>query len=143
METTIDDLSAAAGHYAGTGEGSASGPFTATIDVRPLLGALGVEIDYEAIDPNGDRLHIERTVLTYDMMSGEPTLYVLCDELHGMGQLRQIDASRFNNGAGRGGFELQIEVKIGDDDELNYAWSWGPPDSDLIEQSRAVVRRDG
>jgi hypothetical protein len=138
----IDDLVAAAGHYAGAGGGEESGPFTAVIDVRPMLGTLGVEIDYEAIGPDADRLHIERTVLTYDMMSGEPTLYVMCDELHGMGQLRQIDASRFNNGAGYDGFELQIEIEVADDGELTYAWSWGPPDSDLIEQSRAVVRRN-
>jgi len=134
-------LAAAAGHYAGKGDGEESGPFTATIDVQPILGELGVEIGYEAIDPQGDRLHIERTVLTYGMMSGEPTLYVLCDELHGMGQLRQVGPDRYNNGAGRAGFELQIEIAVSGDGELTYVWSWGPPEAELIEQSRAVVRR--
>ena len=103
MDITIESLAAASGHYTGTGGGEESGPFTAVIDVRPMLGTLGVEIEYEAIDPDGDRLHIERTVLTYDMMSGEQTLYVLCDELHGMGQLHLTAANRYNNGAGRGG----------------------------------------
>ena len=140
METTIHQLAERAGTYTGLGHGSESGPFSATIEVRPLLDGLGVAIDYEALDPDGERLHIEQTTLTFDMMTGEPTLYVLCEELRGMGQLHEIAVGRFSNGAGHEGFELQIEIGL-DDDELTYVWHWAPPHEELAERSRATVRR--
>ncbi len=142
METIIERLAAAAGRYRGSGDGAESGPFSATIDVRAALDGLGVEIEYEAIGPDGERLHVERTMLTFNMISGEPTLYVLCDELHGMAQLAQVSESTFSNGAGREGFELQIDIEL-DGETLDYVWSWGPPQIDLAEQSRAVVHRAG
>jgi len=140
METVIDRLAGAAGHYTGGGDGAESGPFAATMDVRPLLDGLGVEIAYTAIDPQGDRLHDERTTLAFEMMTGEPTLYVLCAELHGIARLRQIAPDVFSNSAGKAGFELQIELGLGDDGELTYVWSWAPPEEDIMERSRAVLR---
>ena len=140
METTIEHLAAAAGRYEGTGDGAESGSFAATIEIRPLLDGLGVEIDYEATDDGGQRLHAERTVLAFDSIGGEPTLYVLCEELRGMAQLSQVAANRFGNGAGEDGFDLEIEIGL-DDDELTYVWSWGPPHEPTVERSRAVLRR--
>jgi hypothetical protein len=136
METIIDRLIAVAGRYEGTGDGSESGPFTATIEIAPLLDGMGVTIDYVATAPDGDELHREHTVVAFDMWSGEATLYVLCAELSGMGQLVQTSASTFTNGQGTDGFELQIEIVI--TERLEYIWSWGQPGEPLVEQSRAV-----
>jgi hypothetical protein len=136
METIIDRLIAVAGHYEGTGDGSESGPFDATIEITTLLGGMGATIDYSAAAPDGSELHREHTVLAFDMWSGEATLYVLCAELSGVGQLVQASGSTFTNGQGTEGFELQIEIVIAD--HLEYAWSWGQPGEPLAEQSRAV-----
>jgi hypothetical protein len=136
METIIDRLVATAGRYEGTGDGSESGAFEATIEVVPLLDGLGVTIDYVATASDGEELHREHTVLAFDMWSGEATLYVLCAELSGVGQLVQRSESTFTNGQGTDGFELQIEIVIAD--QLEYAWSWGQPGEPLTERSRAV-----
>lgn len=136
METIIDRLNSVAGRYEGTGDGAESGPFDAAIEVVPILGGMGATIDYTATARDGSELHREHTVLAFDMWSGEATLYVLCAELNGMGQLVQASASTFSNGQGTDGFELQIEIEIAD--RLEYAWSWGQPGEPLAERSRAV-----
>lgn len=140
METIIDRIVGAAGHHVGTGDGAESGPFTATLDITPILGGLGAGIDYLATAPDGSELHREHTVLAFDMWSGEATLYVLCEELNGMGQLVQVGAATFANGRGTDGFEVQIDLVV-DDDRLEYAWSWGQPGEPLVEQSRASFAR--
>lgn len=136
METIIDRVIAAAGRYDGSGDGAESGPFTATIEIGGLLGGMGATIDYVAIAPDGTELHAEHTVLAFDMWSGEATLYVLCAELSGLGQLVQVSESTFTNGQGPDGFQLQIELELGD--HLEYTWSWGQPGEPLAEQSRAT-----
>ena len=136
METIIDRVIAVAGRFEGTGHGSESGPFDATIEITPLLGGMGATIEYTATAADGSELHREHTVLAFDMWSGEATLYVLCAELSGMGQLVQASGSTFTNGQGTDGFELQIEIVI--TDRLEYVWSWGQPGEPLIERSRAV-----
>jgi hypothetical protein len=138
METIIDRVVSAAGRYEGTGDGVESGPFTAAIDIEPLLGGMGATIDYVATAADGTELHAEHTVLAFDMWSGEATMYVLCAELRGVGQLVQISDSTFSNGRGNEGFELQIEIVLGGD--LEYVWSWGAPGEQLVEQSRATAR---
>jgi hypothetical protein len=140
METIIDRIVGAAGHHAGAGDGTESGPFAATLDITPILGGLGAAIDYLATAPDGSELHREHTVLAFDMWSGEATLFVLCEELNGMGQLVQVGASTFANGRGTEGFEVQIDLVV-DDDHLEYAWSWGQPGEPLAEQTRASFSR--
>jgi hypothetical protein len=135
METIIDRLVAAAGRYEGTGDGTESGPFDATIEIVSLLGGMGATIDYTATARDGSELHREHTVLAFDMWSGEATLYVLCAELNGVGQLVQASESTFTNGQGADGFQLQIEIAT--DDQLEYVWSWGQPGEPLAERSRA------
>jgi len=137
METIIDRVVSAAGRYEGTGDGAESGPFTAAIEISAILGGMGATIDYVATAPDGTELHAERTMLAFDSWSGEATLYVLCAELSGVGQLVQISDSTFNNGRGTRGFELQIEIAIGN--ELEYVWSWGVPGQELAERSRATL----
>jgi hypothetical protein len=136
METIIDRLIAVAGRHEGTGDGIESGPFDATLEVTSLLDGMGATIDYVATARDGSELHREHTVLAFDMWSGEATLYVLCAELNGVGQLVQASGSTFSNGQGTEGFELQIEIVIAD--RLEYAWSWGQPGESLVEQTRAV-----
>ena len=99
---------------------------------------MGASIDYVAIDPDGEVLHREHTLLAFDMWSGEATLYVLCAELSGLGQLVQTTDSTFSNGRGADGFELQVEIVVADD-RIEYVWSWGAPGVALTEQSRATV----
>ena len=137
MDTMIDRLNALAGNHEGTGNGDESGPFTATISIEPLLRSLGTAIVYTAVNPAGEQLHTERTTLAHDMMSGHLTLFVLCAELSGLGQLTEISEGVFNNGAGVDGFELQITVGF-TTDELTYTWSWAAPGDSLAEQSRAT-----
>lgn len=141
METIIDRVAAAAGHFAGRGDGPEIGPFDATFDIRPLLDGMGAEITYVATDAAGGVLHSEHTVLAFDMWSGEPTLYVLCSELSGLGQLTLHSESTFSNGAGQDSFELEIELTVVED-ELTYVWSSGAPGEALAEKSRATLRRD-
>ncbi len=139
MDSMIDRLNAVAGHHEGTGAGDESGPFTATIDIEPLLGSLGTAITYTAVDPTGEQLHTERSTLARDMLSGRLMLFVLCAELSGLGQLSEGSGGVFNNGAGADGFELQITIEL-TDDKLTYTWSWAPPGESLSEQSKATVR---
>jgi hypothetical protein len=136
METIIDRVVSAAGRHEGTGQGAESGPFTAMLEIASILDGMGATIDYVATAPDGTELHAEHTTLAFDMWSGEATLYVLCAELTGVGQLIQVSDSAFDNGRGTEGFELQIEIAVGD--ELEYVWSWGPPGEALAEQSRAT-----
>jgi hypothetical protein len=136
METIIDRVVSTAGRYEGTGDGAESGPFTAVVEITTILGGMGATIAYVATAPDGTLLHSEHTTLAFDMWSGEATLYVLCAELTGMGQLVEVSDSVFNNGRSTEGFELQIEIAIGD--TLEYVWSWGPPGEQLTEQSRAT-----
>lgn len=136
METIIDRVVSAAGRHEGAGNGNESGPFTAVLEITSILDGMGAAIDYVATASDGTRLHAEHTTLAFDMWSGEATLYVLCDELRGTGQLVQIADSTFNNGRGIEGFELQVEITIGNN--LDYVWSWGPPGEELVEQSRAT-----
>jgi hypothetical protein len=139
MDSMIDRLNALAGQHQGTGDGTESGPFTATINIEPLLGSLGTAIAYTAVNPAGEQLHTERTTLAYEMLSGRLTLFVLSAQLSGLGQLSEVSGGVFNNGAGVDGFELQIAIEL-TDDELTYTWSWAPPGAPLAEQSRASVR---
>lgn len=139
METIVDRVVAAAGHYEGTGDGPERGPFTATIDIRPLLDGMGASIDYLATADDGEVVHREHTVLAFDMWSGEATLYVLCAELSGVGQLVQVSDSTFNNGRGTDGLEVQIELALGA--ELDYVWAMGAPGEALTERSRARLTR--
>lgn len=137
METIIDRVLAHAGRYSGTGDGVESGPFTATLEIASILDGMGATIDYVATSADGTELHTEHTMLALDSWSGEATLYVLCPELSGVGVLVQVSESTFNNGRGTDGFELQIEIVLGD--RLEYVWSWGAPEQQLTEQSRATV----
>jgi hypothetical protein len=139
MDSMIDRLNAHAGHHNGTGDGAESGPFTATIDLEPLLGSLGTSIVYTATSLDGEQLHTERTTVAHDMFSGRLMLFVLSAELSGLGQLSEVSGGVFNNGAGVESFELQITIEL-TDDELTYIWSWAPPGAPLTEQSRASVR---
>jgi hypothetical protein len=142
METIIDRVVRAAGHYEGMGDGAESGAFSGVVEIRPVLDGLGAELTYRATAPDGSVLHVEHTLLALDMWSGEPTLFVLCSELNGLGQLVQSGESTFSNGRGTQGFELQIELDLGED-TLEYVWSWGAPGDDLCEQSRVVLTRAG
>ena len=139
MDSMIDRLNALAGHHQGTGDGTESGPFTATIDIEPLLGSLGTGIAYTAVSPAGEQLHTERTTLAREMLSGRLTLFVLSAELSGLGQLSEVSDGVFSNGAGVDGFELQVTIEL-TDDKLTYTWSWAPPGESLSEQSKATVR---
>jgi hypothetical protein len=141
METIIDQVVHAAGRYAGTGDGIESGPFSALIELRALLGGRGAELTYAATAPDGSTLHEEHTVLALDMWSGEPTLYVLCAELEGLGELLQVSETTFSNGRGDDSFQLEIELRL-DGDTLDYAWSWGSPGDALVERTRATLTRD-
>lgn len=138
MKTFIDRVVAAAGHYEGVGDGSESGPFTAVLDVRPLLDGMGAEIAYAATGPDGDVIHREHTVLAFDMWSGQATLHVLCAEISGLGRLVEMSDTTFSNGAGIDGFDLGIELVI-DNDSIVYTWSWGAPGEATAERSRAEV----
>jgi hypothetical protein len=80
-------------------------------------------------------------VLALDMWSGEPTLYVLCAELEGLGELLQVSETTFSNGRGDDSFQLEIELRL-DGDTLDYAWSWGSPGDALVERTRATLTRD-
>ena len=140
METIVDRLAAAAGHYEGSGDGAESGPFTAVLDVAVVLDGMGATIDYVATGSDGGVVHREHTVLAFDMWSGEATLYVLCPELRGVGQLVQIGDSTFDNGRGTDGFQLQIDLVL-DQGTIDYAWSWGAPGEDLAERTRARLVR--
>ena len=51
METIIDRVAAIAGRYEGSGDGAESGPFTATLEIAPLLRGMGATIDYTATGP--------------------------------------------------------------------------------------------
>ena len=137
MDTIIDRVLSVAGRHDGTGEGTESGPFTATLEVTPILGTMAASIDYTATAPDGRELHSEHTVLAFDSWSGQPTLFVLCAELSGIDQLVQTGESTFNNGRGTDGFEFQIDVEL-DGGTLTYVWSWGAPGDALAEQSRAT-----
>lgn len=140
METIIDRVIAAAGRYEGDGDGAESGPFASALEITTLLDGLGASIDYRASGPDGSTLHAEHTVLAFDTWSGEPTLYVLCAELSGLGTLALVAEATFSNGAGVDGLELQIEI-VPSDDTLEYIWSWGAPGEELAERSRARLRR--
>lgn len=140
METIVHRLVAAAGHYEGAGDGVESGPFTAVFEVGALLDGMGATIDYVATGPDGTVVHREHTVLAFDMWSGEATLYVLCSELSGVGQLVQIGDSTFTNNRGTAGFELQIDLIL-DEGAIAYVWSWGAPGEELAEQTRARLVR--
>lgn len=98
MDTIIDRVVRAAGRHEGPGDGIESGPFSAVVEVRALQGGRGAELTYVATAPDGSLLHEEHTILALDMWSGEPTLYVLCAELEGMGQLSQVSETTFTNG---------------------------------------------
>jgi hypothetical protein len=137
METIVDRVVAAAGRYEGAGHGAESGAFTAAAEIRAVLDGMGATIDYVATDPAGTIVHREHTLLAFDMWSGEATLYVLCAELSGLGQLVQVSETTFNNGRGTVGLELQIELSL--DDGLEYVWSWGAPGEPLSERSRAKL----
>lgn len=137
MDTIIDRVVAIAGRYDGTGDGAESGAFTATIEIAPVLTDMGATIDYVATAHDGTELHREHTLLAFDSWSGEPTLYVLCAELNGVGQLVQVGESTFDNGRGTDGFQLRIDIELGGD-TLAYVWSWGAPGDELAEQSRAL-----
>jgi hypothetical protein len=100
---------------------------------------MGASIDYIATAPDGQVAHREHTTLAFDMWSGEATLYVLCAELSGVGQLVQVSDSTFNNGRGADGLEVQIELAFGD--VLDYVWAVGTPGEALAERSRARVTR--
>jgi len=140
MQTIVDRVVAAAGRYEGPGDGIESGPFRGVLDIEPLLDAMGADIRYSATAPDGSSLHVEHTTLALDMWSGEPTLYVLCQELAGMGQLALASDSTFSNGRTVDEFEVQIEISI-DGDRIDYVWSWGAPGSPLTEQSRATLTK--
>ena len=140
METIIDRIVNAAGRYEGSGDGPESGPFSCVLEIRALLDGLGAELTYTATAPDGEVLHAEHTMLAFDMWSGVATLYVLCSELSGLGELLQVDETKFNNGRGKNGFELQIELTI-DGAEVPYVWSRGRPGDDLTEQSNATLSR--
>jgi hypothetical protein len=140
METIITRLTARAGRYEGTGDGAESGAFTASMEISPVLDGLGVEIDYRSVAPDGSELHHEHTIVAFDMWSGEPTLYVLCSALSGMGQLVQTTETTFSNGKGLDELQVQIELLLGDD-TIDYVWSWGPPGDALAERSRATLTR--
>jgi hypothetical protein len=140
MDTIITRLAALAGRFDGTGDGAESGAFTASMEIVVVLDGLGVEIDYRAVAPDGTELHHERTSVAFDMWSGEPTLYVLCSELSGMGQLVQTSETTFSNGKGLDELQVQIEVLPGDG-TLEYRWSWGAPGEPLAERSRATLTR--
>jgi hypothetical protein len=140
METIITRLAARAGRFDGAGDGTESGAFTASMEITALLDELGIEIDYRAVAPDGSELHHERTVVAFDMWSGEPTLYVLSSELSGMGQLVQTSETTFSNGKGLDEFQLQVELLLGDG-TIEYAWSWGAPGEPLAERSRATLSK--
>jgi hypothetical protein len=140
METIIDQVVHGAGHYEGKGDGIESGPFDGVVDIRPLLGGRGAELTYRTTAPDGTLLHEEHTVLALDMWSGEPTLYVLCADLEGLGELLQASEHTFSNGRGVDSFQLQIELQL-DGDVLHYAWSWGAPGDEVVERTRATLTR--
>ena len=140
METIIDRVVAAAGRYEGPGDGPESGPFTGVLDIRAVLDGMGAELTYTATAPDGKVIHAEHTLLGFNMWSGEATLYVMCSELKGVGELLQTSETTFNNGRGKIGFELQVELIL-DGAQLTYAWAWGSPGDDLAELSSATMRR--
>jgi hypothetical protein len=140
MDTIIDRVVRAAGRHEGPGDGIESGPFSAVVEVRALQGGRGAELTYVATAPDGSLLHEEHTILALDMWSGEPTLYVLCAELEGMGQLSQVSETTFTNGRDHESLQLRIELRV-DGDTLHYIWSWGSPGDELVERSRATVAR--
>ena len=98
---------------------------------------MGATIGYVATALDGTELHREHTLLAFDSWSGQPTLYVLCAELNGVEQLVQNGESTFGNGRGIDGFDVQIEIALGDD-TLSYVWSWGAPGEASTERSRAT-----
>jgi hypothetical protein len=135
MSDLLNRLAAAPGVYRGTGDGPESGPFTARLEVRTVVGGRAVILDFEAVDGDGVT-HVDHCMLAEDERS-RPELNVVSDELPGIVRFIQAEPGVFV------AFEpIKAKIVIGlADGELSYAWWWTRDDSPARPQSSATLRR--
>lgn len=140
MSSLLTSLLGAPGLYRGRGDGAESGPFVARINLRPVVSARGVAIDYEATSDRHGLQHVEHSVLTVGE-DGRPALHVLCGELPGVVRFTEGKPGVFTHYDGP--LQARIVVTVPSPGHLTYSWWWSRDEGEPREQSRADVRRTG
>jgi hypothetical protein len=127
------------GLYAGAGDGVGSGEFVGRFRITVLPSGSAVAIDYEAYGQENLLQHAEHTVLARDP-EGRLTMMAVHSEASVPAFLTEQSGGFFLDLEPRGPYMVAIQVSF-DGDELNYSWWWASQGEELVERSRAMMRR--
>lgn len=139
MPDLLDRLLGAPGLYVGVGDGVASGDFIGRFRVTILPSGTAVAFDYEAYGQNEVLQHAEHTVLARDQ-EGRLSMFGVHSEAPVPVQLTQQTGGFFLDPEPVGAYLLAIQMAF-DGEDLSYSWWWASRGEELVERSRAVMRR--
>jgi hypothetical protein len=135
----LDRLIEAPGLYVGTGDGVGSGEFIGRFRVTVLPSRAAVAFDYEAYGQNELLQHAEHTVLARDP-DGRLSMFGVHSEAPVAVTLTEQTGGFFLDLVPGGPYLLAIQMAF-DGEDLSYSWWWASSGEELVERSRAVMRR--
>ncbi len=141
MADLLERLIAAPGLYVGNGDGVGSGEFVGRFRVTVLPSGAAVAFDYEAYGEVELLQHAEHTVLARDPV-GRLTMFGVHSEAELPVVLTEQTGGFFRDLEPAGPYLLAIQMAF-DGEELSYSWWWASQGEELVERSRAVMRRVG
>jgi hypothetical protein len=135
----LDRLIQAPGLYVGNGDGVGSGEFIGRFRVTVLPSGAAVSFDYEAYGHNELLQHAEHTVLARDP-DGRLSMFGVHSEAPVVVTLTEQTGGFFLDVVPGGPYLLAIQMGF-DGEDLSYSWWWASQGEELVERSRAVMRR--
>jgi hypothetical protein len=135
----LERLIEAPGLYVGSGDGVGSGVFVGRFQVTVLPSGTAVSLDYEAYGQKELLQHSEHTILARDS-EGRLSMFGVHSEAPVPVTLTEQTGGFFRDLEPSGPYLLAIQMAF-DGDDLSYSWWWASNGEELVERSRATMRR--
>jgi hypothetical protein len=122
----VDRLLANPGTYVGPQadpNDTSSPPSVARIVVSPLPGNSGVMFDYEVLDADGSRPHLEHSILA--RATGGLVLVTSHTHADVLTVIEETEPGYFEAADGTSPFPIAIRLEVPEDGHLVYSWSYG------------------
>ncbi len=139
MADLLDRLIGSPGLYIGSGDGVGSGEFVGRFRVTVLPSGTAVAFDYEAYGLNELLQHSEHTILARDH-EGRLSMFGVHCEAPVPATLTEQTGGFFRDLEPVGSYLLAVQMTF-DGHDLSYSWWWAAQGEELVERSRAVMRR--
>lgn len=151
MKQLLELLCSRAGVYEGIGLNDHHHEFNGRIELVPIVGEYGVNINYSAKGIDNNVFNEEHTIIALNN-ENKITLWTLNNKFNTMLQFEFRNHKRihgekdilifgFGDAADKFIFREEISIEIWDNGNISYNYYWGQPTGDFLARSNLTVSK--